>query len=228
MMRKSYTASHWGIYEVEHDGVQPVLKGWQQDAAPSAIGLHMLEASQHPLRIGRPAVRQSWLQQGPGSNPHLRGREPFVEVTWEEAIALVGDELGRVIGTHGNQAIFGGSAGWSSAGRFHHAQSQLHRFLNGIGGYVRSVDSYSNAAATVLLPHVIASMPWLTAHHTTWDVLAAHTELFVSFGGVPLKIRRSPMAAPAAIGRLRPLRTCASAAWRSSTSVRPGIPGNRC
>ncbi|WP_198155945.1 molybdopterin-dependent oxidoreductase [Herbaspirillum autotrophicum] len=187
MMRKSYTASHWGIYEVEHDGVQPVLKGWQQDAAPSAIGLHMLEASQHPLRIGRPAVRQSWLQQGPGSNPHLRGREPFVEVTWEEAIALVGDELGRVIGTHGNQAIFGGSAGWSSAGRFHHAQSQLHRFLNGIGGYVRSVDSYSNAAATVLLPHVIASMPWLTAHHTTWDVLAAHTELFVSFGGVPLK-----------------------------------------
>jgi len=33
--------------------------------------------------------------------------------------------------------------GWASAGRFHHSQSQLHRFLNQLGGYTYSVQSYS-------------------------------------------------------------------------------------
>ena len=47
-------------------------------------------------------------------------------------------------------------AGWASAGRFHHAQSQIHRFLNtALGGYVRSVNSYSSGAATVILPHIL-------------------------------------------------------------------------
>ena len=49
---------------------------------------------------------------------------------------------------HGPGAVFGGSYGWSSAGRFHHAQSQVHRFLNiAMGGYVKSVNSYSSGAA---------------------------------------------------------------------------------
>ena len=39
-------------------------------------------------------------------------------------------ELGRVRDEHGPGAVFGGSYGWASAGRFHHAQSQVHRFLN--------------------------------------------------------------------------------------------------
>ena len=43
--------------------------------------------------------------------------------------------------------IFGGSYGWSSAGRFHHAQSQVHRFLNTIGGYSFFKDTYSSGAA---------------------------------------------------------------------------------
>ena len=61
---------------------------------------------------------------------------------WDEALDLVAAELRRVRTEHGNEAIFGGSYGWASAGRFHHAQSQLHRFLNCIGGYTASVNSY--------------------------------------------------------------------------------------
>jgi biotin/methionine sulfoxide reductase len=48
---------------------------------------------------------------------------------------------------HGNGAIYGGSYGWSIAGRFHHAQSQVHRFLNAAGGYVASFASYSTGCA---------------------------------------------------------------------------------
>ena len=96
----------------------------------------------------------------------------------------------RVRERHGNEAIFGGSYGsygWSSAGRFHHAQSQVHRFLNAIGGYVRSTDSYSLGAGCVLMPHIVAPMDELMAGHHSWDVLAEHTRLLVAFGGIPAK-----------------------------------------
>ena len=96
-------------------------------------------------------------------------------------------ELARVKREFGNNAIFGGSYGWSSAGRFHHAQSQIRRFLNSIGGFVRHKNDYSVGAALVLMPHIVGPLEELLANHTSWDVLAKHCELFVSFGGVPRK-----------------------------------------
>jgi biotin/methionine sulfoxide reductase len=186
-----YTASHWGLYEVGQnaDG-KPQLLPFHDDPDPSPIGLDQLEEPVTRLRIRRPAVRRSWLENGPGSATDLRGREPFVEIEWDEALAMVARELDRVRSRHGNEAIFGGSYGWSSAGRFHHAQSQVHRFLNTIGGYVRHVDTYSLAAGRVIMPHVVGQIDDLHAEHTSWDVLADHTRLFVSFGGVPLKNSR--------------------------------------
>lgn len=187
MADRRYTASHWGIYGVETKGNQPVLVPFEKDPDPSPIGLHQLDGDVAAKRVGRPAVRKSWLEDGPGSAPHLRGREPFVEVTWDQALDLVAAELARVREQHGNGAIFGGSYGWASAGRFHHAQSQLHRFLNMLGGYVRSVDSYSLGAGHVILPHIVAPLMAMLNEHTSWDVLAGNTELFVAFGGVPAK-----------------------------------------
>ena len=179
------TSSHYGVYEVEMRGGEAVaLHPFKGDPDPSPIGLHMLAPELERLRIRRPAIRQGWLE---GRARTGRGQEKFVEVEWDEALDLVGAELTRVKAAHGNGAIFGGSYGWASAGRFHHAQSQIHRFLNTIGGYVRHQDSYSLAAARVLMPHILAPMDDLMASHTTWGVLEAHTKLFVSFGGVPAK-----------------------------------------
>lgn len=186
---RTYTAAHWGIYEVESNGIEATrLTPIPADPQPSGIGSGMLEACRDTqVRVKRPAVRKSWLDDGPGSRPERRGQEPFVEIGWDEALTLVSGELKRVIGTWGNEAIFGGSYGWSSAGRFHHAQSQIHRFLNAIGGYVRHADSYSLGAARVLMPHIVAPMDELMTVHTSWDVLARHTGMFVTFGGVPAK-----------------------------------------
>ena len=47
----------------------------------------------------------------------------------------------------GNTAILGGSYGWSSAGRVHHARSLLRRFLFLGGGCVDQVGNYSFGAA---------------------------------------------------------------------------------
>ena len=182
------TATHWGVYEVAAgpDG-RPALRPFADDPDPSPIGLDALGDEVARLRVKRPAVRAGWLDGDPATRGGGRGREPFVEIGWDEALDLVAGELARVRGDHGNAAIFGGSYGWSSAGRFHHAQSQVHRFLNAIGGYVRSVDTYSLGAARVLMPHIVAPMEELMVSHTAWDVVAEHTKLFVCFGGIPAK-----------------------------------------
>lgn len=187
MRRRELTASHWGTYEVERVEGRPRLVPLSEDPDPSPIGLAMLDAYRSPVRIARPAVRAGWLEHGPGRRTEGRGAEPFVEVSWDEALDLVAAEIRRVRDAHGNGAIFAGSYGWASAGRFHHAQSQLRRFYNLVGGHVSHRESYSYAAAQVLLPRIVAPMEWLEAEHTDWATLAAHTRLFVTFGGVPRK-----------------------------------------
>lgn len=179
------TVTHWGAYEVEMAGGEAVaLRPFRHDPDPSPIGLHMLAPELDRLRIRRPAIRKGWLE---GRARTGRGRDPFIEVSWEQALDATAGELRRVLDMHGNRAIFGGSYGWSSAGRFNHAQSQVHRFLNSLGGYVRSTDSYSLGAARVLMPHIVAPMDELMARHTAWSVMEQHTRLFVTFGGVPAK-----------------------------------------
>mgnify|MGYP000508561382 CR=1 FL=1 len=187
--QRTLTAAHWGVYEVEYDdkGQATKLHPFSKDPDPSPIGLHMLSDEVARLRVRRPAFRKSWLEKGPGAATDKRGQEPFIELPWDEALDRVAAELKRVKDAHSNRGIFGGSYGWSSAGRFHHAQSQVHRFLNALGGYVRHQDSYSLGAARVLMPHIVASMEDLMAMHTTWEVLAEHCKLFVTFGGAPHK-----------------------------------------
>jgi len=184
----TFTAAHWGIYRVASvDDGGAILIPWESDPSPPVIGFHRVDDDINRLRVRRPAIRRGWLEHGPQGRRGVRGEDTFVEVDWNEALDLVAGELRRVRAKSGNRSIFGGSYGWASAGRFHHAQSQIHRFLNGIGGYVRQLDSYSLGAGRVLMPHVVAGMDDLITGHTSWDVMAAHTQLFVAFGGVPAK-----------------------------------------
>lgn len=183
------TAMHWGHYEVEtRNGVVTAVRPVSSDPDPSPIGAGIPPALDDAVRLRSPAVRKSWLDGGPGRADGLRGREPFVTVSWDELTDLIGSELERVKSQHGNEAIYGGSYGWGSAGRFHHAQSQVHRFLAMHGGYTRSVNSYSYAALEVLLPHVIGGHPVsIFERMPLWDEIAEHGELVVAFGGLALK-----------------------------------------
>jgi biotin/methionine sulfoxide reductase len=181
------TSTHWGVYRTRTSegrlvGLDPVE--WDRD--PSPLGRSMPEGVSAPSRIARPAIREGFLKHR-GASREARGSEPFVEVGWDEAFDIVAEELQRVRRDFGNEAIYGGSYGWSSAGRFHHAQSQLNRFLRLIGGYTDSVDSYSLGAARVILRHVVAPWEDLVLSHTGWQTLEQNTELFVAFGGLPGK-----------------------------------------
>ena len=127
--RRHVHLTHWGAAEIESDGRQlTAVRPWQEDPAPSRILENLAAAHRHPARIDQPHVRQGWLEQGPGAAE--RGSDAFVPVSWATALDLLAGELRRVYGSYGPDGVFGGSYGWASAGRFHHAQSQLHRFLN--------------------------------------------------------------------------------------------------
>lgn len=182
------TASHWGAYAAEvRAGRVVAMHPAAGDPDPSPLADSMPGAQDCPLRIRRPAVRAGWLEHGPGGDNRGRGRQPFVELPWDEALDLVAGELARVRRAHGNRAIYAGSYGWASAGRFHHAQSQLHRFMNLFGGYSASCDSYSYAAGEVVLPHVLGPFQELLLAHTAWRTVARHGQLVVAFGGLPAR-----------------------------------------
>ncbi len=182
------TSTHWGVYDiaVENGQIARVVP-FHADPDPSPIGQSLLGTVTGPTRVRRPAVRRSYLEGGPGAARDQRGADPFVEVSWDEALALVASELKRVTSNFGNTAIFAGSYGWSSAGRFHHAQSQVHRFMNAIGGYVAHLGTYSLGAARTLLPHILMDLDAMRAQQTAWVQLERHCQLLVAFGGVPTK-----------------------------------------
>lgn len=181
-------SSHWGAFEalVEQDSVVGV-RPYAGDADPSPLLGNIPGTVRHRSRISQPMVRVGWLERGPAPDEH-RGAEPFVPVSWETLTELLSGELRRVVANHGSEAIYGGSYGWASAGRFHHAQSQIHRFLNLTGGYVSSVDTYSNAAGEVILDRALGrSRSLLFGSSTTWSHIVAETDTVVAFGGIPLK-----------------------------------------
>ncbi|POX42610.1 Asp-tRNA(Asn)/Glu-tRNA(Gln) amidotransferase GatCAB subunit C [Streptomyces sp. Ru73] len=190
MPRRSPTATHWGNYEVvtDGDGRVKALEPAAYDPRPSPIGRGVAEAHHAPNRITQPMVRRGWLEHGPRYDGGGRGTDSFVPVSWDDAATLIATELDRVRETYGNEAIYGGSYGWGSAGRFHHAQSQVHRFLNVLGGFTSSVGSYSAAAMEAVMPHVIGGGPWHAVEQgPLWREIADHGELVVSFGGLAAK-----------------------------------------
>ncbi|MEP5759410.1 MAG: molybdopterin-dependent oxidoreductase [Litoreibacter sp.] len=182
---KTLTSSHWGIGLVtSRDGKVASIEGHPSDPSPSDLNHNMSNSLNGKVRVLRPAVREGWLEGRTGE----RGRVAFVEVSWDKALDLIADELSRVKEDHGNEAIFAGSYGWASAGRFHHAQSQLKRFLNTIGGFVRSEGNYSYNAALVAMPHIVGGgYRQHIVEATRWRVIANHSKLVVLFGGLPMR-----------------------------------------
>lgn len=182
------TAFHWGTYRVRASaGTLQGLVGFEEDPDPSPIGLGYLGTLDGPTRITRPMIRRGWLEGGTEASRARRGDDAFVPVGWDEAADLVAHEINRVRESHGSEAIYAGSYGWASAGRFHHAQGHLKRFLNLVGGATRSVDTYSLAAGEVIIGHVLGGFYAAHTQPTEWRSIIGNTELFVAFGGLPLK-----------------------------------------
>ena len=153
----NYVSTHWGTYSFSRDANKKIkLANWNLDSSPTKFGLGLADAANDSLRITQPFVRKGWLENK-GKSDGKRGKDDFIPISWDKAFELASEELLKTKNTYGNSAIFAGSYGWASAGRFHHAKSQVNRFFNLFGGFSSSFQSYSYAAAQTLLPHIIGA-----------------------------------------------------------------------
>ncbi len=179
-------ATHWGGFharvrdgkfvEAVPYGFDPVPKGYL-DQLPGWV-----YASS---RVQYPMVRESFLAKRNASDRTKRGAEPFVRVSWDQALKLVADELRRVKAQYGTKAIYGGSYGWSSTGVIHKPTTALKRFLALNGGFVDDIGDYSTGAAQVILPHVLGTLE-VYEQQTVWPEIFANTKVIVLWGADPM------------------------------------------
>ncbi len=185
-MQRIPHAAHWGTFDVlvENDdivGIEP----WGGDPAPPDLIAAVQDWLDPKVRIREPMVRESWLNgtRAPGQGDG-RGRDRFVPVSWTEATRLVASEIDRVRTAHGNDAIFAGSYGWGSAGRFHHHQTQIRRVLNLVGGFTGHVDTYSVGAGAVIAKHVTGDDSIFYGRGSGLDTAAEHSGMLLAFGAL--------------------------------------------
>src|SRR5712671_6847695 len=180
---RSPQLAHWGAFTaLVEDGRVVGCEPFARDPAPSNMLDAIPEMVHSPLRIARPAIREGWRE-----GKERTGTERFHEVSWDEALDAATAELARVRETFGNTAILGGSYGWSSAGRVHHARSLVRRFLFLGGGCVDQVGNYSFGAAQYLLPRVIGTFQPAVGQITDWSSIVKHTRVMFAFGGLATK-----------------------------------------
>lgn len=113
-------SAHWGAFHARREGDRLIIAPFEGDPHPSPLLQNFQQALNHPARVARPMVRRGWLENGPGPDSR-RGVDDYIAIDWDDALQRVAQELSRVGQTWGPAGIFGGSYGWSSAGRFHHA-----------------------------------------------------------------------------------------------------------
>jgi biotin/methionine sulfoxide reductase len=182
-LKRFPSLAHWGAFTaLIEDGRVVGCEPFAGDPSPSPMLAAIPEMVHSPLRIARPAIREGWREGKPRT-----GNDRFREVSWDKALDLIAGELSRVRHDFGATGIFGGSYGWSSAGRLHHARSLTHRFLFLGGGCVGQVGNYSWGAAQFLLPHVIGTYQPVAGRVTDWASIVKNTKLIIAFGGLALK-----------------------------------------
>ena len=181
------TSSHWGAFKAHiENGKLVATEPFHLDPNPNDFHKLIPNAVYHNTRVKRPSIRKGWLSNKVTRNRNLRGNDEYIEMPWDEALEIAASEITRIKSEYGNESIYGGSYGWSSAGRFHNAQAQLHRFLNTIGGFISSFASYSTAAAQVIIPHVLGLnfLHLIFNYQNTWPTIEDHTKNLIMFGGI--------------------------------------------
>lgn len=88
------------------------------------------------------------LKRKPGTK---RGDEQWEEISWAEAIALVGDKLKETIEQYSNEAIYFHYGSGATGGNISKRGTWM-RFLASIGGYLHNYGTYSTAQISAATP----------------------------------------------------------------------------
>ena len=176
--------AHWGLFTAAVvDGRVVRTLPFAKDPHPNTMVTVMPDLLYGPARVKYPMIRQGFYRDRSRSDTTRRGNEPFVRVSWDEALDIVAGELKRVKTTYGNRAIYGGDYGWQSPGKFHGAVGAIQRMFNIYGGFVYRVNSYSAPTLPVISPHVVGDA---APRGSAWPSLIKNSTLVVMMGYDPL------------------------------------------
>lgn len=165
-------------------GVEPL----KQDGQPWKLLADMPDRLYNKARVKAPMVRKDFLAKREKSDRTGRGSRDFVEVSWDDALKLVADEMTRVKSKYGNASLHRGKSSWASNhAHFYRTEALLQRFLNGFGGSSTFFGNYSNQAVSEILPAVAWSSPGAASD---WPVIHANAKLIVLWGANPLSTTR--------------------------------------
>lgn len=189
-------ATHYGpLIATVQKGRLIKVEAQATDKRPTPmLTVGVLDRTYDKTRIAGPMVRKSYLEWEmngrQGSNrPELRGRDEWVQVSWDTALGLTAKAILDTIEKHGNEGCFSSSyGGWSHAGIFRPNVLQ-GRFFNLLGGSSITTGDYSAGAGQIIMPMVIGDMEVYSAQ-TAWEQLRDHTELVVFIGCDPDKNNR--------------------------------------
>jgi len=151
-------------------GVEP----FEKDPFPSRIIESMPDTLYAETRIKQPMVRASWLRKGPAPAP--TSAAPSLSCRWPgtRPLDLVAGEVKRVRDEFGNASIFGGFLRLSSRRALPPCQDPVQRFPRMAGGFTAQVNTYSNAAGGVILPHIFGDRGMSRGPYTTGTAWKAY------------------------------------------------------
>ncbi|MDO5103007.1 MAG: molybdopterin-dependent oxidoreductase [Lautropia sp.] len=186
-------ATHYGplVATVKNGRLESVV-AQSTDKMPTPMLLQGVVARTYDrTRLAGPMVRKSYLEgfQTGDTKPELRGKEPFVQVSWDVALGLTAKAILDTIEKHGNEGCFSSSyGGWSHAGIFRPNVLQ-GRFFNLLGGSSMTTGDYSAGAGQIIMPLVLGDLEVYSAQ-TAWEQVEKHSELVVFVGSDPDKNNR--------------------------------------
>ncbi|NLK65952.1 MAG: molybdopterin-dependent oxidoreductase [Campylobacteraceae bacterium] len=189
------SASHFGaFYARQRNERFESITEFEGDFYPNPMIQGIVARNYDKTRIKNPCVRKSFLEHGYKSDRSLRGKEEFVEVSWDEALDLVANELKRVYKEYGKDAVYGGNFGWHCVGIVNNPETLLKRMLNTIGGFTDKTLSYSRHALRGISPSL--SEDESSAKQTSLEHVLNHSEVIVFWGGDPLNTNQASRLVP--------------------------------
>ncbi len=176
------------MFLVKQGGKVVGVEQLKQDGEPWKLLGDMPDRLYNQARTKAPMVRRDFLKNREKSDRANRGTRDFVEVSWDDAMKIVTEEMQRIKTKFGNASLHRGKSSWASNhAHFYRTEALLQRFLNGFGGSSTFFGNYSNQAISEILPAVAWSSP---AAASDWPVIHQNTKLIVLWGCNPLSTTR--------------------------------------
>ncbi len=178
-IKKVPHATHFGAFwaDVNSEGKIVKVTPQQSDKHPSVITDAIIDRTYSDTRVKYPCVRKSFLEGK--KKPNLRGKEPFVRVSWEKAYELILQKFEETPIENLFNASYGG---WGHVGLLHNCNSVAGRFFNtALGGHIGTDGEYSNGAAGKVNASIMGDLE-VYSLQTAHEQILKNTQVYVLWG----------------------------------------------